>query len=211
MAVGDLFRSYIAFEHNAEQGGITLDYEQVDPDTIGDPCGLLSLAIATDLVPAIQNVQSEEVQSLSVYSRPWIRDTFNPGLNTLVGQNGNRTGSPQPFINCALLSLLQSLRGAKHNGRAFLPGVSEDDTANGLLDLAAIGAPIAALETALRTPVAQDDAGGTVTFRPVVVGFLVLPPPTPPQLIPSPVTGAVVKEILSRQRRRRSKVLGVGP
>ena len=211
MAAGDLFRARINFEHNAEFGSIGLDYEQTGDSTSGDDAGLCAAAVAVNIVPGILPIISEQVQVLSVQCYGVFRDQDNPGLTTFAGESGNRTGPPAPFITSLLIRRNQSLIGAKGNGRAYLPGVAESDIAEGVLDTASLDAELTTLSGLLTNQIGADDAGGTVTFRPVVLRPFIPPPPALPTVVASPVTSVTFRDILSRQRRRRSKRLGPGP
>lgn len=211
MAAGDLFRARIYIEHNAELGSIGLDYEQTGDSTSGDDAGLCALAIAQNVSAPLAALLSVQVQVLSVQCFGATANQDNPGLTTFAGLAGSRPGEPCPFITSLLIRRNQSLIGAKGNGRAFLPGISETDCSGGLFDTTATAAELTALATAMSENIGADDAGGTVTFRPVVLRPFIPPPPALPTIIASPVTSVTFRQILSRQRRRRSKRLGVGP
>lgn len=123
---------------------------------------------------------------------------------------GAVTGDCLPPQNSMLLSFRTGTKGRRRHGRAYIPGVSESNTANGLLT----GTQLTAL-TALGVGLTNAfKAGGTEPQYPLVVySPEQLDPPPPrkfkprPGSIITPITNAEASSVVRTQRHR---AFGVG-
>jgi hypothetical protein len=123
---------------------------------------------------------------------------------------GTVSGDCLPGQNSMLISFKTGAKGRRTRGRIFVPGVSEANTANGILT----GAQLTALQALGQGIVDRYGPGGTQPNYRVVIHSPPTPPfkpkPAPPvhtDVLITPVRTATADEVVRTQRRR---AIGVG-
>lgn len=123
---------------------------------------------------------------------------------------GAVTGDALPPQNSMLLSFSTGQKGRRRHGRAYIPGVSESNTAGGLLT----GSQLTALTALGQGLTNAYKAGGTESqYQLCVYSPEELDPPKPKTFKPRPgelitlITSAIASEVIRTQRHR---AFGVG-
>lgn len=135
MAVGDLFSVRFKFNVATHPASFVLHYRM--NDSYNDPgldyCGALDAALRTEMEsPGFFLASDVTFEGWEIRKITGIPAA--PALSQLANQVGARPGQALPLTKAVVVGLNQSTGGAKRNGRVYLPGISENDTAGNLME-----------------------------------------------------------------------------
>jgi hypothetical protein len=206
MAVGDLYKLDLHLHLLGGDASIALGYRQTagasGVDTLQSAVEFFQANYVTDFLAVLaQDVELDQIRMDQVSAGDEI-----PGFVNLVGLPGTRVGQALPAGAAAVITWVTDAPNSKHNGRSYIPGISEDDVAAGSFD-----APILALlstlatlwQTDLPTSLPETAVYELVTISRVEGGVPRVPP------VGFQVQSAVIRQIVYSQRRRITKRLGV--
>lgn len=133
------------------------------------------------------------------------QDAFAPKTSQLLSATGARTGHAIPLVSAAVVRLTQSERPAKHNGRIYIPGISENDTDMSRLTAVPV---IDGIRTRLQDVILVDGMyqGIQWAFSMVVRGG-----DRQSGFVNTPITSLQVQTQIGSQRRRITKEFGTFP
>lgn len=210
MPVGDIYRLQVHYEGVSQSASTALYYRETvlatanglgNRSLVASFLGLLSIAF--------KGVLSADWELSSVQSSKVHDDPDPTAQDAPFTQGGAIAGVALPGDNCILLQLFQTTFPRTSDGRMFLPGVPETQTAVGKLTQAFIDGALTTLVTGLSAKV--DETGGTGEWEPGVISAKVR------DAVPgsknwvgafAPVIGIQGWPVIARQVRRRTSVFG---
>jgi hypothetical protein len=171
------------------------------PDTMEATCQAWEAAVLPTLLLAL----SGGCRVHRIAMKPITNTNEVPGVVDLTGEDGAVLGDALPASMCAIIHMATVAPNAKHNGRLFISGVSEEAQVEGTLT----GAQLTLMQN-LADKLAIDvepSAPETATFVPAVISrFVDGAKRTPP--VGFLVTIPVAKADLRQQRLRKTPAFG---
>lgn len=181
----------------------------------------LTDAFDTDIVPQLLPALSQNVFLTCLYAQriagpdpaPPNDPIKKPGIPNELQYINTKVGlqafDPLPANHGPLLKILQGTTDQKHNGRIFVPGVSEAAVIDGLLDPAFVAGVWTTFKTVLLTTITST-LPPAAQFALVVLSRVVggIKRPVPVDFI---ATDILLPATLKNQRRRTTKKTGFAP
>lgn len=206
MAIGDLYELKIRYHLPMAPVSVALQYEQ----TAGTN-DILTLQSAVDFfvtnfLDSFRNILAADCLVDQVRMDQVSVGDELPAFTNFTGLPGNQPGDPLPAGGAAVLSWITAAPNAKHNGRMFIAGLSEDEVNAGNISVAmltAINAFAVVVEGTLFTSLPQDAEFELVTISRVLNGAPRVPP------VGFDVEGHVTRLPYFSQRRRITRTLGL--
>ncbi len=206
MAIGDLYELRISYHSESSLYSNGFGYIQL----VGTNDNL-TLQSAVDfwvanMLPSFLDMLSVEVEVDQVRMDQVSAGDELPAFTNLVGSPGTVAGANLPGGAAAVISLVTNAPNAKHNGRVYIGGISEDEVNAGNISVAQLGFMNAFLFVQvndLLTSLPQDAGFQWATISRVLNKAPRVPP-----------VGFLVQSTVARlpfysQRRRITKRLGI--
>lgn len=204
MAVGDLYFARWNMSVQSVDCGFGVWFQVTTEGPGSDPCGLLAAQLFTESANLLPGL-SDEARLESVYVVRVSEENSPPGLTLSANGQGEINAEAADPTVCAILQFLQIADGARHNGRAYIPGITENSTTGNRLSDAAT---IAALQAFGNAILNIDVLGGAWTWRAVLNGTQGLSEPSPGEPKVRDITEVRVNGTIHGQRRRKSRIFG---
>ena len=205
MAVGDLYKMTVSYTIPDSHVTVGFTFEQT---TGTNDEGTLQSAVefwVANVLILLRNVLSDLCQVDQVRMDPVTPNNEIPGIVQLNGLTGNESGQPLPAGSAAVLSYVTTAPNAKHNGRVYIGGISEDSVINGILTSPEFGRLVLlgqGLTNTLPTSLPQTAEFELTTISRVLDG---VDRPTPIGFL---VESIIVRSEFFSQRRRVTNRLG---
>jgi len=211
MSQDDIYQVSGHYETSGGAASFRVYYqEEAVRSGIGTDTQILAQSFDDKLTALIRGVLSVSFNFVSIVCHKVSGDREAKFRVDVPTQVGLRAGISLPTNNAILIGLSQGLFSARHNGRIFLPGVSEDDTLIGNLTSAFQVGPLQALVDELVLQLAEESAG-TGRWNLGVINGLILnssPPIKDWQSAFSQVVSVSGSPIIAGQKRRGTQVIG---
>lgn len=205
MAVNDLYELTVYLSSSASAASLVFGYRQNtgtnDADTLQSAVEFWAANDALVLAACLSTqVRIDEVKMVGITALGEIE-----GIQHNVPVFGTRTGSSLPFTSAAVITKVTNAPNARHNGRVFIPGVSEDDTVDGTIVAALIALLVIfgdQMEVELQTSLPQ-----TARFEPVTISRTINGVPRVP-IVGFDVISTTPRPTMHQQRRRLTRRRG---
>lgn len=211
MAQDDIYQASFHFENPSGASSFRLYYqEEAVRSGIGTDTQVLSTTLDDKLTALIRNMMALEFLITAIVVHKVSGDKEAKFRTDITTQTGGRANPALPSNNCILIGLSQGLYPARHNGRIFIPGLSEDDTEVGNLVPAFQTGPLQNFVDELAIQLVEESAG-TGRWNLGVINTSVLnasPPIKDWQTAFSAVISVSGSPIIAGQKRRQTKVRG---
>jgi len=206
MAIGDLYQLQVNYHLPDSEVSIALGYVQDagtnDKDTMQSAVAFFQV----NMLPALRNTLAVDCEVDQIRMDQVSVGNEIPGFVNLVGLPGTVLGQAIPSGGAAVVSWVTNAPNAKHNGRFYLAGVSEDEVSQGNLSaaqFALMGLLITALTAKLQTSLPQTATFDLATISRVLDGVPRVPP------VGFLVLSGIARSPLYSQRRRITDRLGI--
>lgn len=212
MAVGDIFQARFHFENPSGAGSMAY-YLRETAEVGGDDASkliadALHLAVGDEVLAALSDDwywSGIEVSKVHGDPRPvYLRETKDGG-----GLSAGKIAGPGlPANNSVQFDLIQTTFGARSHGRMNMPGIPESQASGGRLASAYLSTQLTSLAAGVLATLA-DGLGGT--WEPGIISAKVRDLALPAKDWVgafAPAVAIVPTSIISRQRRRTSRVRG---
>lgn len=204
MAIGDLYQLRVNYHLPDAQVSIGHGYEQSagsnDKDTLQSA---VDFWVANSLT-FLRNCLAVDAEVDQVRMDQIEPGNELPGFDNLVGLPGTVVGQALPSGSASVISWVTDAPNAKHNGRMYLAGISENEVDNGLISPAQSGLNILLsdeLQTDLLTSLPQD-----AVFVPHVISRVLNGAPRVPPVGFEILSGVVRLPMFSQRRRITSRL-----
>lgn len=211
MAADDIYSATMHFEGPTSAASFGLFYQQSINHTAA-VFGTEALAEAANdqLKTPVKNALSDDWHLSAIVCRLHNATVEPKHVFDVEAGVGVRLGPALPANMTWMCRQSQILFSPKSNGRVFIPGLAEGDSAVGVLTNAFATGAAAALATALQTALTEVSAGAGV-WAPGVISRKVLdaaPPAKDWEGAFSQVGTVTAWTIIAHQRRRKTRVTG---
>lgn len=211
MASDDIYRIEIHYEGPSQAASTSLYFlEDAPRDTGISDTRTLNETFQTLYTQDLRGVLSDDWKLVSSECHKVFGNAVPMHLQEFSNPTGNRPGPSLPANNALILAFTQVTFPRRSNGRVFMPGLAEGDTATGVLSNAFLIGAANAL--AVRMGNQMNEPGGTGVWLPIVISA------TRRDLVPGQkdwpgsvgsVISVDVQPLIGRQVRRSTKVRGV--
>ena len=205
MAVDDLYGMTVQIRTPGNTTQVGLGFKMTDGTIGNDTLEAACAQWVTDVLPTLLLMLAADTSVKRVEMCPLTEPNEIPGCVDLTGQVGAVLGDALPSNMAAVMHLGTDAPNAKHNGRIYVSGVSEEGTVEGTLIAAqqTLNGNFALLLNDLLLPSAPEDA----EFTPVVISRIVDGVPRVP-IVGFDILAAVARPIIRQQRRRKTRSFG---
>lgn len=211
MSQDDIYQVSVHYEVSAGASSFRVYYqEDAVRSGIGTDTQVLAQSFEDVFAALLRGVLNASFNLVSIVCHKVSGDKEAKFRVDVATQVGLRPGASLPTNNAILIGLSQGLFPARHNGRMFLPGVSEDDTLIGNLTTAFQAGALQALVDDLAQQLVEE-SGGTGRWNLGVINGTVLnssPPIKDWQSAFSAVVSVAGSPIVAGQKRRQTRVRG---
>ena len=211
MASDDIYRIEIHYEGPSQAASTSLYYFEDGPRSEGiSDTEQLNEAFQTAFIQDLRGVLSDDWKLVSSEVHKVFGNVVPMDLREFSNPAGNRPGPSLPANNAMILSFTQITVPRRANGRVFLPGIAEGDTATGVLSNAFIIGNANALATRMGNQLSE--VGGSGTWLPIVISATRRDAQPGIKDWPGAVGSVIsvdVQPLIARQIRRATKVRGV--
>ncbi len=208
MAQNDILRARFLFNVQAQPAAFDLHYKVENSGVTNedDSCEALSELLELSQMQTFNSILANDV-TFEGWRVNFVQgqDAFGPYVSQLASANGARTGHAIPLVSAAVVRLNQQDRPAKHNGRIYVPGISEGDTDKSLLTSVPV---IDGIRDRLNDVILVDGVYQSINwaFQMVVRGGT-----RQAGFVHTPISSVQVQTQLGSQRRRITKEFGTFP
>lgn len=211
MAQDDIYQVSCHFENPSGASSFRVYYqEEAVRSGIGTDTQVLTTTFEDVFSLLIRGMIADDFLFTAIVAHKVSGDKEAKFRTDVTTQVGLRVGPSLPANNCILIGLSQGLFGARHNGRIFIPGPAEGDTAIGNMSAAFQSGPLQAMVDALAIQLVEE-SGGTGRWNLGVINNDILdasPPIKDWQSAFSQVISVSGSPIIAGQKRRQTKVRG---
>lgn len=206
MATGDGYQVITQYAKEARVMGSSLIYRETSDIPPGQPCKDIADAFWTATSSEWKAIASDRIQYQCVYVRKLTGIPEPTGLHNISAGDGTEVGAAMPPNAAAVFSVPSGVGSTRNQNRMFFSGLSETSVNGNRLTQVAIDGIFADWVTAITAVIAVN--GGDIELS--VAAYNILGVPQVPPLI-GPRTGAFWRGIIKNQRKRTSRLTGIGP
>ena len=206
MAVSDIYYLRVNLSTDNRAHGFGFFVEEIDPSSDQLDAQLVADGWNDVKINALSAMLGTDTQIESIHAGRRWPTTSRAGLVVRSLTTGSRSGNATPLTNAMVIRLEQAAADAKHNGRIFIGGLSENDHTLNRWDDTYTNTTVQAFADSLLVDFnAVSPASGK--WRTVVMSKAL---PAPPTTIGTPlvVTSVTPHRIVYTQKRRRTDVYG---
>ncbi len=201
MALNDVYLCKIIMSVNGQPASLALHFKIFSGVSGDDPCGGLAAGVAASLGNLLV-VLAENVEMNAVECRVAQGELKPPALAVLSPEQGEVAGDALPLIKAVVVKFDQNELPGRFNGRAYVPGISEDSTTGNLVSDQATLTQLEEFFSSIN--LVTFDAGTTVYEF-----FHCINTSGPVSDVNPRVTDSTAVPIIYTQRRRRTRARGV--
>lgn len=210
MASDDIYRIEIHYEGPSQAASTSLYYLEDAPRSQGiSDTEQLNGAFIQGFQQDLRGVLSDDWKLVSSECHKVFGNVVPMDLTEFSNPTGSQPGPSLPANNAMIMSFTQITFPRRSNGRIFLPGIAEGDTATGVLSNAFIIGNANSLASRLGLQLGEQ--GGTGVWLPIVISATRRDAVPGQKDWPGSVGSVIsvdVQPLIGRQVRRATKVRG---